>query len=105
MDLSLALALFRLVSDWDLLRVSARTSSSLTLACEYGASEVSRISTNLEEVMVEVNVEFVVMLALMVMDVARVPVDRSCSSSHSTREVWKRMDQERPRRAIDIILM
>lgn len=34
--------------DCDLLRVSARISSRLTLDCENGVSSVSRISTNLE---------------------------------------------------------
>lgn len=37
-----------LLADCDRCLVSSRTSSRLTLSCEYGVSEVSNISTNLE---------------------------------------------------------
>lgn len=42
--------LLALLADADRWRVSARTSSRETLDCEKGASEVSRCSMNLEEV-------------------------------------------------------
>lgn len=51
-DGEVPLELLLLSEDDDRCRVSLRTSSRLTLSCEYGASDVSRISTNLEEAIV-----------------------------------------------------
>ena len=70
--------------DCDRCRESSKTSSKLTLSCEYGASEVSKISTNLE---VDMSRDTKVVIGIVLVDINRC-LCVECSAEDRSDQRW-----------------